>query len=292
MHGLPLTLAPCQSVAMTVSSRASEALAEAKSEIENPDWLKLLARVGFGAKGVVYLVVGALAAQGVAGTGPEGALTAIVRQPFGRVMLGIVAVGLLAYAAWRIVQGVLDPEREGSDGKALAKRVGYCCSGVVYLALALSAARLVIGDGGGGSGGGAEGWTAKLMSVTFGQWLVALVGLGVLGGGAHQAKQAIGGDFMEKFARGEMSATQRTWVERAGRLGHAARAVLYAIVGGFLLHAAWTANAEQAGGIGQALDKIQEQPYGPWLLVAAGVGLVCYGLYCFVMARYRKAVVL
>ena len=275
---------------MGVSDSVSRAKADAKAEIDNPGWLKLLARIGFGAKGVVYLIVGALAAQGVAGSGPKGALTEIVQQPFGTVMLSLVAVGLVAYALWRIVQSTLDPENEGTDAKAIGKRIGYFCSGLVYLGLAFSAVRIVLGDGGGGDG--AQSGTAKLLSLPFGQWLVGIVGVGVLLAGAHQAKQAITADFREEFALGQMSGTERTWATRAGRLGHAARTVLYAIIGFFLLRAAWTASPEEAGGLGKALDTLQEQPYGPWLLAAAGVGLVCYGLYCFVMARYRKAVML
>ena len=272
---------------MGVAEQASRAAAE----IDNPDWLKLLARVGFGAKGIVYLIIGVLAAQGIAGGGSKGALTEIVRQPFGKVMLSTVAVGLVAYALWRIVQSTLDPENEGTDAKAIGKRIGYFCSGLAYLALAWSALRIVLGNGGGG-GGGAESGTQTLLSLPFGQWLVGIVGVGVLLGAVHQGKQAVTADFRENFALGQMSRIEDTWATRAGRLGHAARAVLYAIIGSFLLQAAWTADADQAGGLGEALDELQEQPYGPWLLAAAGVGLVCYGLYCFVMARYRKAVVL
>ena len=268
----------------------SDSAARAAAKIDNPDWLKLLARVGFGAKGVVYLIVGALAMQGIAGAGPKGALSEIGRQPFGKTMLGLVAAGLVAYAAWRIVQSVLDPENEGSDTKAIGKRIGYFCSGLVYLGLAWSAVRIIAGGGGGGEG--AQGWTAKLLQLSFGQWLVGIVGVGILLAGAHQLKQGISGDFREEFALGKMSAAEDTWATRAGRVGHAARAVLYAIVGFFLLQAAWTADASEAKGLGAALDTLQQQPYGPWLLAAAGVGLVCYGLYCFVMARYRKAVAL
>lgn len=272
---------------MSIGDTASQAAAK----IDNPDWLKLLARVGFGAKGVVYLIVGILAAQGVVRGGPKGALTEIVQQPFGKTLLGLTAAGLVAYALWRLVQGALDPENEGSDAKAIGKRVGYACSGVVYLGLAWSAVQIVTGTGGGG-GGGAEDWTAKLLALDFGRWLVGLVAVGVGLGGLHQLKQAVTGDFREDFALGQMSAAETRWAVRAGRAGHAARAVLYAIICFFLLRAAWTASAEQVGGLGEALNTLQEQPYGPWLLAAAGVGLVCYGLYCFVMARYRKAVVL
>ena len=223
--------------------------------------------------------------------GPKGALSEIGRQPFGKTMLGLVAAGLVAYAAWRIVQSVLDPENEGSDTKAIGQAhrlLLHAASSTSDSPGRLSGSSRAVGGG----GEGAQGWTAKLLQLSFGQWLVGIVGVGILLAGAHQLKQGISGDFREEFALGKMSAAEDTWATRAGRVGHAARAVLYAIVGFFLLQAAWTADASEAKGLGAALDTLQQQPYGPWLLAAAGVGLVCYGLYCFVMARYRKAVAL
>ena len=253
-------------------------------------WLKILARVGYGAKGVVYLIVGILAVRGIASTGSSGALSKIAQQPFGQVLLGLVGVGLLAYAVWRLVQGFADPEDEGDDTTALAKRVGYVASGLVYAGLAVSAAQIVLGSGGGG-GGGAQDMTARVLALTFGRWLVGAAGGGGMLGGLHQLKEAITADFKDDFALAKMSETEETWATRAGRIGHAARTAVYLIIGWFLLQAALTANPNEAGGLGKALDTLQNQPYGPWLLGAAGLGLICYSVYCFVMARYRKAVV-
>ena len=253
------------------------------------DWMKLLARVGYGAKGVVYLIIGILAIRGVDATGPQDALSTIGQQPFGKILLGLVTLGLLAYASWRWVQSLADPEDEGDGAKAIGKRVGYFVSGVVYAGLAVSAAELILGGGGSGANG-AESWTARVLALTFGQWLVGLAGTGVILGGLHQLKQAVTADFTKNFALNEMDAAQKIWAERIGRVGHAARTVVYLIIGWFLIEAAVTSNAGQAGGISEALDTLQAQPYGPWLLGAAGTGLICYGVYCFVMARYRKAV--
>lgn len=258
------------------------------AQIQEADWMKGLARVGYGAKGVVYLIIGILAIRGVARTGPEGALSTIAQQPFGQILLGLVAIGLLAYASWRFTQSVADPENEGDDAKAIGKRIGYFASGVVYAGLALSAAQIILGSGSGG--GGAQDWTARVLELSFGQWLVGLAGVGVILGGLHQLKQAVTAEFKEDFALSEMDSAQETWAERTGRVGHAARTVVYLIIGWFLIEAAVTSNASEAGGLSKALDTLQGQPYGPWLLGAAGIGLMCYGVYCFVMARYRKAV--
>ena len=123
----------------------------------------------------------------------------------------------------------------------------------------------------------------------FGQFLVGIVAAGVLLGGAHQLKQAISADFRENFRLGDMSAAERTWATRAGRLGHAARAVVYALIAWFLARAALADSEARAGGLGKALETLQSQPWGSWILIAAGLGLVCYGVYCFVVARYCDA---
>lgn len=254
------------------------------------DWMKLLARTGYAAKGIVYLIVGGLAVQGLAGSGSEDALSKIAQQPFGKVMLGLVAIGLLAYSAWRFVQGFADPENEGNDATSIGKRVGYVASGLVYAGLALSAAQIVF-TGGSGGGGGSQGLVARALQLPFGQFLVGAVGIGIIVGGLHQLYQAFSAAFTEDFAFSKMSSSEQTWATRAGRTGHAARSVVYFVIGWLFIDAALSSNSSEAGGIGKALSTLREQPYGPWLVGAAGVGLVCYGIYCFVMARYRKAVV-
>ena len=263
--------------------------ASSMSANNEAEWMKLLARTGYAAKGIVYLVVGGLAVQGIAGGGSEGALSKIAQQPFGKVLLSLVALGLVAYSLWRFVQGFADPENEGDDATSIGKRIGYVASGAVYAGLAVSAARIVFSSGGGG--GGSQGLIATVLQLPFGQFLVGAVGLGILIGGLHQLYQAFSADFTEDFAFGEMSSAERTWATRAGRIGHAARSIVYFVIGWLIIQAALSSNASEAGGIGKALSKMEEQPYGPWLLGVAGVGLVCYGVYCFVMARYRKAVI-
>lgn len=253
-----------------------------------PGWMRHLARVGFGAKGVVYLIVGALAMQGAAGGGQKGALTEIASQPFGRTLLGIVAVGLAAYALWRFVSGAIDPHDESDDdAKGIGKRIGYVASGAAYAGLAVAAVKIVLGGGGGGDG--AQHWTGVLLEMSFGQVLVGIVALGVLIGAAHQAKQAITADFRDNFLASAMSSTEMSWAVRAGRLGHGARTVVYALIAWLLASAALADDETRAGGLGKALQTLQSQPWGSWMLVAAGLGLVCYGLYCFVVARYCDA---
>ena len=259
-------------------------------------FIRRFARCGYAAKGVVYVIVGGLAAavafgRGGQTTGSRGALQALLEQPFGRVLLGIVAFGLACYAAWQFIRAVEDPEHEGADGKAVAKRAGLFVSGVIHVGLVVAAVAMVGGGGGGGDGSGdgsAQDWTATLMGYPLGRWLVATVGLVVGGYGVHQLVRAYKADLDSQLVLAGLSATTQQWVRRVSRFGMAARGVVFGIVGLFLLLAAWRHDPGEARGLGGALHSLQEQGYGPWLLGAVAVGVIAYGGYQFVLARHRR----
>lgn len=256
-------------------------------------WVERLARAGYVAKGIVNGLVGVLALQvargaGGATTDARGTLEPILLAPFGRVLLAAVALGLVAYGLWRVVEAAVDPEGKGTDAAGLLARGGYAAIGAGYLGLALSAGRLLLGAGAATSESTYQGWTAGLLARPFGRWLVALAGLVVLGAGAFQLYQAWSAKFVEQLRLGELGPDQRTLVTRLGRLGCAARGVVFGIIGLFLLLAAVREQPEQAHGIGGALAALAQRPYGPWLLGAVAVGLIAYGAYVLVEARYRR----
>jgi hypothetical protein len=251
-------------------------------------WIEPLGRFGYAAKGLVYAIVGVLAMQAALGAGgattdTRGALQRIVEAPFGRVLLSIVAVGLLGYAIWRLVQAFLDTENKGSDGKGYAMRAFYAIVGVLYLGLALSAMQLVLGNGGGGN---EQGWTARLLAQPFGRVLVGLIGLGVIGAGVYQLGKAYTAKFREELRLGEMSATEQTWATRAGRLGYAARGIVFVLIGAFFGIAALQSDASEARGFAGALETLAG--LGQLLLGAVALGLIAYAAFCFVEARYRR----
>ena len=254
------------------------------------------ARFGYAAKGFVYCIVGALAAMAAFGaggqtTGSEGALHTILRQPFGKVLLGVVGVGLAGYALWQFIRAVEDPEHAGSDAKGIFKRIGFFISGVIHVGLVVAAVQLLLGSGGGGdeSGdSGAQGWTATLMSYPFGQFLVAGAGIGIVIYGLFNLYRAYKADLDKMLALGQMGATAHRWVILISRFGIAARGVVFGLIGWFLIAAAMHANASEAKGVGGALRYLEGQPYGPWLLGFVALGLIAYGVYEFVRARYRR----
>lgn len=275
----------------------AEAIVETKGSFKRAarPWIERLARYGYAAKGVVYVLIGSLAALGafrVGDDGPtdsRGALTQIVRQPYGRVMLLVIAVGLASYALWRVTQALRDTEHKGTSWKGLAIRTGYACIGVVYAGLSFSAARLILGgEAGAGSDEMTRGWTAFALMFPLGQLLVGLAGLSVIGFGLWQCYKAFTAKFRHKWKRHEMNEHGRTLAKRAGQVGLVARAIVFFIIGLFLIQAAWLARAEKAQGLSGALRTLEQQPYGPYVLGAVALGLVAYGLYMFVEARYRR----
>lgn len=260
----------------------------------NP-WFERLARLGFAAKGAVYFVIGLLAAQAAFGAGgkttdTQGALQTIVTQPFGKFLLAIVAIGMIGYVLWRIVQTVFDPEHAGEElnGKRIAQRLGYAFSAVAYTGLAFTAIKLILGTGGGNNGDSTQDWTARLLAQPLGQWLVGLAGVIAIGVGISYLYQAYTAKFQRHFKQHQMSPSEQTWAKRAGQFGIAARGIVFGIIGIFLILAAIRSDASQARGLGGALAALAQQPFGPWLLGLVALGFIAYSIYSLIEARYRQ----
>jgi len=257
-------------------------------------WVDKLARLGYATKGLVYTIIGVIAALAALRGGGEtadsrGALEEIVRQPYGRVMLIVVAAGLACYALWRLTQAVMDTEDKGSEWKGLAVRAGYACIGFVYFGLGYSAVSLVLGgDAGDSSDEKSRYWTATFMVLPFGRLLIGLAGLGFIGFGLWQCYKAYKRKFRKKMTRIEMGEGADKLITRVGQFGFAARGVVFGVVGVFLIQAALRARAHEARGLGGALHALEEQPAGPWVLGVVALGLVAYGLLMFALALYRR----
>jgi Domain of Unknown Function (DUF1206) len=252
----------------------------------------LLARSGYVARGVVYLIVGGLAVLAAFGKGGQttdthGALTSFLAQPFGNVLLAIVALGLIGYVLWRVVQALADVDHHGNDPKGLAIRGGLLVSAATHSLLALFALSLVFGWGssiGGGDGdSGARDGTAWLMQQPFGRWLVGLIGLAIVGAGvAHMVK-----GYRARFQKYlQMDAAHLA--APVCRFGLIARGVVFVIIGAFLIVAAVEFDSAEARGLQGALHTLQQQPYGWILLGIVALGLAAFGVYSLIEARYRR----
>jgi hypothetical protein len=257
-------------------------------------WVENLARCGYAAKGVVYVLIGMLALQAALGAGgkttdTQGVLFTIAHQTFGRLILFLLGLGLGGYALWRLVMAGWDSENKGRDAKAVAQRIGYALSGLAYGGLAFTAFQLAWGVHRSGGGHSARyDWTARVLEHPLGGWLIALVGLIIIGVAFSALYKAYSAQFREHLKTGSMSRTETTWVTRAGRAGYAARGVVFLLVGWFFIRAALYTNAKETGGLDEALTTLARQPHGLWLLGIVAVGLIAYGLYGFCEAYYRR----
>lgn len=269
-----------------VQSQTQQASQQAKP------WVERFARAGYMAKGIVYAIVGILAIQAAIGaggqtTGSQGALQKIATQPFGMVMLAIVGVGLVGYSLWRFVQALVDPEDKGSDAKGIGQRLGYAVSGALYGSLAFTAFRIIMGSSSGG-GSSEQAITARVLAQPFGQWLVGIGGAIIIGVGLKQIFEGITAKFREKFKLHEMSSTEQTWATHAGRFGLMARGFIFGLMGVFLIRAAYQSDPDETKSLGSALQELAQQPFGPWLLGVVAIGLIAYGIFMGVQARYRR----
>ena len=260
-------------------------------------WVTLLARFGYAAKGIVYIIIGVLAAYASFTTGgrttdTRGALEEILYKPYGKYLLGAIAIGLAGYALWRFVQAIKDTENKGSGAKGIALRIGYAVIGVIYAGLAFSAVQLVLGSGGESKGDStSKEWTATLLAQPFGQWLVGAIGLGFIAAAVSHFYKAYTAKFREKLMTSQMSEKAQSFALRTGQFGLAARGVVFGLIGAFLIQAALHSNAGEARGLGGALTALGQQTYGQLLLGVVALGLVAYGFYMLVLARYRRIII-
>jgi len=267
------------------------------------------ARAGYAARGVVYVLIGGLAlaaafAPAQDAEGSRGAMAWLENQPFGQTLLVLLAIGLLGYALWRFTQAFADPDHHGTDAKGVAVRGAFVVSGISHVLLSLYALTLTFGwtfglgsggsnggsaasgsGSGGGGGQGADKLTAELMAMPAGRWLVGAVGVAIVIAGIAQFVRGYKAKF-EKYL--DLSPDKmRTW-SPVCRAGLYARGVSFAIIGGFLIVAAYQADPSEARGLSGALSTLQTWQFGPWLLALVAIGLLAFAVYSFIQAGTRR----
>jgi Domain of Unknown Function (DUF1206) len=260
----------------------------AASRAADSDWLARAARVGLAARGLIYILVGALAIQVALGgserTDQKGALGKIAEQPFGRSLLWIVAAGLLAYGLWRLGEGIWGRREVTDEKKRTVKRVESIASSLINIFLALTAVRIATGSG--SSSGG--DLSSSLLNANGGETIVLVIGLVLIGVGIALAWRGLKTDFEEQLKTGEMSPRTYDVVRRLGQAGYLARGAVVALVGGLVIKAAMDHDPEKASGFDVALKSLAEAPFGKFLLGLAALGLICFGAYSFAEVRYRR----
>ncbi len=256
-----------------------------------PAWIERLARVGIAAKAIVYLTIGSLATAaalelGGIITGVEGFLRLVLDQPMGRALLGLLAFGFAAYTLWLFAQAVVDPDGNGTSLGGILNRLGQVITGIAHVAITWTAARLALGMSA-GVGRGIEDLVAGVLEAPLGSWILRLAGLVVIVVGMSQIWRALFGDVRRNWRLGALDPERDRVPLWLGRFGLAARGVVLAVGGVLVLRAAAAYDPDRAGGLGEVLGELARQPASHWLLGGVALGLVAYGCFALVEARYR-----
>ncbi|WP_374405725.1 DUF1206 domain-containing protein [Pelagerythrobacter sp.] len=241
-----------------------------------------LVRAGFAARGIVYLLFGylALGTAGEARDGQSAVFDYLQDVPLGVPLLYVMALGLLGYATFRFMSAIGDIQHRGSGTEGAVKRVGDAASGVAHLFLAYASYQFASGakqTSDGGSSG--EQMAGSVLAMDLGPVLIGLIGLGFLAAAGKQAYNAWTGDFMKRVSAGAPSG-----IRTAGRVGHAARAVVFAVIGWSMVQGAWLAQEGQIKGLGEALLSLRDMGA---LYTLVAIGLILFGAFSLVVARYR-----
>ncbi|TDS15207.1 uncharacterized protein DUF1206 [Maribacter caenipelagi] len=256
--------------------------------------IKKVALIGYSAKGVVYAMTGVLTFLTTINMGGQkaGKLSTIdylEEQSFGASIVIVLGLGLLCYALWRLLQGIMDPENIGTEPKNIVKRIGFTISGIIYAGLGLiaiiDALDIILLTGNGNS-------KSSILSGTSGSIIFVIIGTGLALKGTYQFIKAYKGDFLEKFQIGSISSiNKRKYIKKIGYAGLISRGIVTSIVSYFFITAGMNlrgTSSQKLKGTSEAFSFIQEQVYGRWLLGIVALGLVCYGLFMFSTAAYRK----
>jgi hypothetical protein len=248
--------------------------------VDKSEKFRWLVRLGFAARGLVYLLIGVLALTANRGeAGPEGAFDLLQDAPLGAPILYAAALGLIGYALFRLASLLFDIENHGTGGKGVAHRVGHGASGVAHLALAWTAFQFAQGTKQSASDAGAREAAGSLLSFPFGSLALGVIGLGFLAAAVFQAKSALSAEFTR-----EISGDAPAAVKTLGRIGYAARAVVFLVIGWSLVRSAWFGSTGEVKSLGEAVGSLAGNGT---LYTVVAAGLLVFGLFSLLLARYR-----
>ena len=260
---------------------------QAAEQVADSKPLGWLARAGLTSRGLVYILIGVLAlllALGSSGkeVDQRGALAEVLSHSYGTAVVGALAVGFVGYALWRLSEAAFGVTGEG---RGAVPRLKSLARAVAYLVLTFTAVSALRGVGQSQSGQ-QKSLTAQVMGHTGGRWLVAVVGLAVVGVGAMMVVEG----WQLKFMRNVRSVPPqiRDYVVNLGRVGTIGRGLVFALVGVLIVTAAWRVDPQQSGGIDGAFRTLLRQPYGQGLGIMTALALVAFGIYGLAEARYRR----
>ncbi|TFL17035.1 DUF1206 domain-containing protein [Jannaschia formosa] len=250
-------------------------------------WSIPVMRAGYGGRGVTYLAIAGISLwaiwSGGTAQGTSSVLARLSGSTWGMVVLWLIAIGLLAYAVWRLTDAWADLEDYGSDGEGLVARAGMVVTGLIHGALGVTAALIAMGDRSGGGGSGVESAVATVLGWPAGRWILGFGALCTLGAAIYYFGKAWKASYRHKLKANRFTRKY----DAALRAGVVAQGVVVGIVGFFLGLAALNGDPQEAGGLGQVFDFLANQPFGNVLVIALCLGLLGFAFFCFANAAYR-----
>jgi hypothetical protein len=258
---------------------------------EAKPWVKRIAQTGYIAKGVVYVLLGLLgfmAAFEIGGKGDDeatqsGALRFVKELPAGTILLLLLTLGLLCYSIWRGIQAFYNPDHQE---KKWTKRLRYIFSGLAYLALAYTAARALFEDRS-DNGDQNQKLAGELMNQPMGQVLVGLAGLILAGVGIYQVYYGFSEKYRKHVQNLSLQSQHAALLLRSGKVGYISRGIVWLVIAYLFIRAAVHSSASEAGNTGKAFQFVESSPFGSYLLGALGLGLIAYGIFNFIRARFE-----
>ena len=270
---------------------ASQATANVK-QAANGRSVELLGRLGLASRGMLYLVMAVLVVKlALEGGGSDeeasksGALRTVAEQPFGKVLLVVMAVGFAGYTVWRLSQAITADEDDAA--KTWVKRIGYIARAAVYVTILITTIKLLTGGDDGGQGGQREE-TSRAFGLPFGRWLVLAAGLGFLIAAGYNGYRAYSKSYEKKWDQSDMSGSERKAAVRVASVGLAGHMVVFALVGFFLAKSALQFDQSEPVGLDESLHRIAGESWGTLALLILAVGLAGYAVFCFLEAKLRR----
>lgn len=253
-------------------------------------WVMWYSRIGFSAKGSVYILIGLISMMAAIGigkkNGQQGAIASVASKPFGEIILWLIVLGLTGYITWLITQVLIEPNHDGPKYKGIFIRIGYLFAASFYVGLGIKFS--IIAFRSGQTDDSTQIWMGKLLDMPIGRLAIAITGLSIFVYAMIQLILGITGTFTKKLNTKQMKQKEMIITNQIGRIGFIARGITFGVLGGFLVNSGWTAETSQATGIDSALAQISQEPFGQVLLGILSSGLFLYGVYEVLEGKYRN----
>jgi hypothetical protein len=270
-------------------------VATSAQRAKNSKVAQALGRAGMVCYGLVHVIVAYLALRVAFGDSGQqadqkGAVQEVGANSFGTVMLWVLAIGLIAFGGWQLMQAAVGFQWVGKEGKRTRKRIAAVGKAILAISLGIYAMRLASGSGSGSGSGNQQQqeWTGKLMSLSAGPFLVGIVAAIVIGIGLAEIRRGVKKSFLKDLDVQDLPNGTQQWVRRLGTFGYIAKGVVVGMIGVLLGIAAFQHDPNEAGGLDRALKTLAAQPFGTIALVVVAIGLAAFGVYCFAAARAHK----